>query len=56
MRFLNVLWQYKLDNCFNLTFKENRSLLSSMIAKICFKILMKSLVDHFQSFEFSIED
>ena len=44
-----MLWQYKLDKNFNLTFEENRSLLSSMTAKICFKMLMKSLVDHFPS-------
>ena len=41
---------------FNQTFEENGSLLSSITAKICFKILMKSLVDHFLSIEFSIRD
>ena len=49
-----MLWQYKLDKNFNLTFEENRSLLSSMTAKICFKMLMKSSVVHFLSTEFSI--
>ena len=51
-----MLWQYKLDKNLDLTFEENRSLLSSMTAKICFKILMKSLVCHFPSTEFSIGD
>ena len=46
-----MLWQYKLDKNFNLTFDENRSLLSSMAAKICFKMLMKSSVVHFLSLE-----
>ena len=41
-----MLWQYNLDKYFDLTFEENRSLLSSMTAKICFKMLMKSSVDH----------
>ena len=50
------LWQYKLDKKIGLTFEENRSLLSSMTADICFKMLMKSLVDHFQSIEVSIGD
>ena len=40
-----MLWQYKLDKKFNLTFKENRFLLSSMPVTICFKMLMKSLVN-----------
>ena len=39
-----MLWQYKLDKKIDLIFKENRSLLFSMTAKICFKMLMKSLV------------
>ena len=51
-----MLWQYKLDKNLDLTFEENRSLLSSMTAKICFKMLMKSSVNHFQSTEFSIRD
>ena len=51
---LYMLWQYKLDKNFDLTFEENRSLISSMTAKIWLKMLMKSLVDHFQSTEFSI--
>ena len=51
-----LLWQYKLDKNFNLTFRENSFLLSSMTAKICFKMLMKSSVDHFLSTEFSIGD
>ena len=51
-----MLWQYKLDKNFDLTFEENRSLLSSMTAKICFKMLMKLLVNHFLSTEFSIGD
>ena len=41
-----MLWQYKLDKNFNLTIGENRSLLSSMTVKICFKMMMKSLVGH----------
>ena len=49
-----MLWQYKLDKTFVLTFGENRALLSSTTAKICFKMLMKSLVNHFLSTEFSI--
>ena len=55
--FFYMLWQYKLDKNFYLTFEKNWSLLSSMTAKICFKILMKSLVDHFsqQSFESEID-
>ena len=40
----------------NFKFEENRSFLSSMTAKICFKMLMKSLVEHFQSTEFSLGD
>ena len=40
-----MLWQYKLDKKFNPTFKENRFLLSAMHVKICFKMLMKSLVN-----------
>ena len=51
-----MLWQYKLDKNFDLTIEENRSLLSSMTTKICFKMSMKSLVDHFPSTEFSIGD
>ena len=53
-----AVWQYKLDKNFDLTFEENRSLLSSMAAKICLKMLMKSfkLVNHFPSTEFSIGD
>ena len=51
-----ALWQYRLDKHFNLTFQENRPLLSSITAKICFKMLMNSLVDHFQSKKFSIKD
>ena len=51
-----MLWQYKLDKNFNLTFEENRSLLSSMTAKICLKMLMKSSVDHIPLTEFSIGD
>ena len=35
-----MLFQYKLGNNFNLTFEENRTLLSSMNAKICFKMLL----------------
>ena len=46
-----MLLPYKLYKYFNLTFKKIRSLLSSMTAKICFKMLIKSLVDHFQSTE-----
>ena len=34
-----MLWQYKLDKNFDLNFEENRSLLSSMTTKICFKML-----------------
>ena len=49
-----MLWQYKLDKIFFLSFKKNRSLLSSMTAKICFKILMKSLVNQ-QSFQLEID-
>ena len=41
-----MLWQYNLDKYFDLTFEENRSLLSSMTAKTSFKMLMKSPVDH----------
>ena len=41
---------------FNLTFEENRSLLPSMTAKICCKMLMKLSVNHFQSTEFSMGD
>ena len=33
-----MLWKNKLDKYFYLTFKEKRSLLSSMTAKICFKM------------------
>ena len=47
-----MLWQYKLDKNFDLTFREKRSLLSSMNAKICFKMLIKSLVCHLQSTKF----
>ena len=52
----DMLLQCKLDKNFNLTWEESRSLpvLSSMIAKICFKMLMKSFVNHFQWTEFSI--
>ena len=50
-----MLWQYKLDKI-DLTFEENRFMLSSMPAKICLKMLMKSSVDHFQSTEFSLGD
>ena len=46
------LWQYKLDKKFDLIFGEKRSLLSSMNAKICFRMLMKSLVCHLQSTKF----
>ena len=35
-----MLLQYKLIKNLNLTFEENRSLLSSMTAKMCFKMLM----------------
>ena len=52
----NMLWQYKLDKNFDLTFEENISLLSSMTAKMCFKMLMKSSVENFPSTEFSIGD
>ena len=52
--FFYMLWQYKLDKNFNVSFQENRSLLFSMTAKICFKMLMKSLGYHFPSTEFSI--
>ena len=31
---LYMLWQYKLDKNFDLIFEENRSLISSMTAKI----------------------
>ena len=51
-----MLWQYKLDKKNDLNFEENSSLLSSMTAKTCFKMLMESLVDHFPSIEFSIRD
>ena len=37
-----MLWQYKRDKNFHLTFEENRSLLSLMTVKKCFKIMMKS--------------
>ena len=37
-----MLLQYKSDKIFDLAFEENRSLLSSMTAKICLKMLMKS--------------
>ena len=53
---LDMLLQYKLDKKFNLTFEENKSLLSSTTNKICFKMLMKSLVNHFLSTDFSIGD
>ena len=33
-----MLWQYKLDKDFDLTFTENRSLLSPMTAKIFLKM------------------
>ena len=56
MRRILRLWQYKLDKNFDLTIAENSSLLSSMTAKMCFKMLMKSSADHFQSMEFSIKD
>ena len=46
------LLQYKLDKNFNLTFEENRHLLSSMTANICFKMLIKSLF-HQSLLEFS---
>ena len=39
---------------FNLILEENRSLLFTMAAWICFKMLMKSFVYHFPSTEFSI--
>ena len=53
IRFFYMLWQYKLDKNFDLTFEESGSLLSSMTANICFKMLMKSSVKHFPSTEFS---
>ena len=37
------------DFLHDVALQENRALLSSMTAKICFKMLMKSLVDHFPS-------
>ena len=51
-----LLWQYKLDKNLDLTFEENIALLSSMTAKTCFKMLMKSSVNHFPSTEFSISN
>ena len=45
-------WTKKID----LTLEESRSLLSSITARICFKMLMKSLVHHVPSTEFSIRD
>ena len=45
----NTSWTKKFD----LAFEESRSLLSSMTANICFKMLMKSSVNHFPSTEFS---
>ena len=39
--FYMLLQSYKLDKKFNLKFEENRSLFSSMTAKIDFKMLMK---------------
>ena len=50
------LWKNKLDKNFDLTFEENRFLLSSMTAEICFKTSKKLLVHHFQSSEFSFGD
>ena len=49
-----MLWKYKLDKKFYLTFEENRSFLYSMTAKICFKMLMKSRLDLFPSSQSSI--
>ena len=40
---------------FQFSLCKNRSFLSSMTAKICFKMLMKSLVNHFPSMEFQSE-
>ena len=54
--FFYMLWQYKLDKNFNLTFEESRSLLSSMPWLPRYALTMKSLVNHFQSSKFSIED
>ena len=43
-----MLLQYKLDKNINLTLEENRSLLSSMAAKIFFKML----INHFSTMSF----